>query len=323
MFVDGVNRSKPVSLCLILHWFLRSLGAIIFKITEYVYQNDKNNLWKFSASLPVFFWLTGELMIDSYPFQKAWTLASGKPKYRILSLVGFIPLVISKISAIFFRYIDPLALDDKNSSVFNSKNDYFVSTLFLLTAWSDICCCVVIVSVSSKTFKKVAGGTGKQKATRNSPSKLMGSFILTTEVRMVICTIMATISAILVFLGAVGICPACAWKTTASPISNEYVYCIYYLDYLFLKYKNTAIIKSTYFNVPDQQAVEADANIQPLITGQMSSAVSLEASPRAQGGITTDESVVYGRSIAYESDQTGSAYEMEQNRNYGKKKFLI
>ncbi|KAJ1568388.1 hypothetical protein HK096_006665, partial [Nowakowskiella sp. JEL0078] len=65
------------------------------------------------------------------------------------------------------------------------------------------------------------------------------------------------------------------------------------------------MINSTYVNGPDRQ-IGADTNIGPLIAGQMSSAVSLEASPRIQGGLTTDESVVYGRSIVYESDQTGS-----------------
>ncbi|KAJ1554672.1 hypothetical protein HK096_002445 [Nowakowskiella sp. JEL0078] len=308
MFVDGIDRSKPVSLSLIFHWFLRSLGGIIYALVAYLYQNDQVNQWKYIASLPAVFWCIGELFIDAYILQKAWTVATGKPRLRYIALAGYIPLVFVKVAVMMFRYAGPLLLFKDNNS-WKNVFKYLDALTFLISAWADICCCIVIVAVPIM-FQR------SKNPRQRPPSKPMGileSFLMSTEVRMVICAILTTISAILILLGALGMCVLCDWGVTAQNISIQYVYCLYYLDYLFIKYQrailadpgNATAAPNRLFPLTNAQPTGL-ANIGPLIgVGQVSTAISLEANPKLQAGMNSDESVVYEKSTFNESDESG------------------
>ncbi|KAJ3125276.1 hypothetical protein HK098_000401 [Nowakowskiella sp. JEL0407] len=229
-YIDGFSWNKKIPSSLQLHWALRSMGGVIFGITIYILQNETYPddprapvAWKWTYSLPTIFWYAGELLLDSYPFQKALTIAAyDKKMFTYLAYIGFIPLLLGKIGMIFYRMIYPFTAP--NYTTFYQIFNYLDAIMILLAAWSDFLNCLVIIYLGSKTLK-----LGR--------SKFLLTLVKATELRMSVSTLLAILSAIFVILNEDCIVTAkrCTYLN-ARNLAFNIAYTLYYLDYLAIKF---------------------------------------------------------------------------------------
>ncbi|KAJ3125277.1 hypothetical protein HK098_000402 [Nowakowskiella sp. JEL0407] len=236
IFIDGFTWKKKVAFCFIAHWIFRSLGGITYGIAKYLTQGDYINGWKYPS--------------DSYPFQKAWPLAGNKLWLKIISCIGFVPLVLYKIFLVVYRYY----------AIFNAKSskEYFKvfnaldAIAITMTAWNDIFCCFVIVYVGIMSRKK-----------SEKSADFVKTLINATELRLTICTILSMVSATLMLTEQCdedSVTNKCKF-TNARNIAVNIVYGLYYLDYLIIKFFGSPSSRS---NSHNQQGLKFNV---PGVTG--------------------------------------------------------
>ncbi|KAJ1560976.1 hypothetical protein HK096_006466 [Nowakowskiella sp. JEL0078] len=219
MFIDGFTWKKRVAFCLILHWVFRSLGGVMFGVIKFSLQANIDNIWRYTTGIPTLPWYLGELFLDSYPFQKAWALAGSSKWLKILAAVGFIPLVLYKIAIVIFRYYFTFKAASSNDyfKIFN----YLDAGAITLSSWNDLWSCFVI-------SRKLSDTEG-----------FLSNLVQTTELRIVVCTVLSIISAVLMFqegcIGDIANSQGCTFANVRS-IAIDIVYGLYYLDYLIIKY---------------------------------------------------------------------------------------
>ncbi|KAJ1561752.1 hypothetical protein HK096_003462 [Nowakowskiella sp. JEL0078] len=177
--------------------------------------------FKWTTSIPSVFYYVGELFLDSYPFQKALAVTTYNKKLRIVAYVGFIPLVLAKSGTIVFRYVFPFIADFETfNKWFNLIDGYTI----LISAWSDVLNCIVIVYIGSKTMKLVGDA-------------FLVNLVKTTELRIVASTVLTVTASALIINGGCINDPLTTCKfSLARNVAVEISYSLYYLDYLVLKF---------------------------------------------------------------------------------------
>ncbi|KAJ3128160.1 hypothetical protein HK098_005060 [Nowakowskiella sp. JEL0407] len=225
LFIDGIDRSKPVALCLIFSWIFRNIGGVVWAVVRVATVNNVDS-WRYTTGVPSFFWYVGEILLDSYTFQKAYAVSGNNKKLKFVSYLGFVPLVLGKIVMIFFRHIYTFKAPTQ-LAYFDIANP-LDATVILLTSWSDLLCCIVIVYVGAKSFR----------FKRNSDN-FVSNLVKTTELRMIVCTFLSIFASTLILSEQCETDSAyngrCMFNG-AREIAVNVVYSLYYLDYLVTKY---------------------------------------------------------------------------------------
>ncbi|KAI8808398.1 hypothetical protein BJ742DRAFT_808524 [Cladochytrium replicatum] len=223
IFIEGRSwYRKSIARVFVLHAIFRNIGAILWAIITFAMQHDKE-YWRYNTSIPTMFWYLGELLLDSYPLQKALALAPIDPKFsvlRILPIAGFIPCVIAKVGAVVFRYTYTrfASTSDEYFTLFNVID----AGVILATTLSDICSCVVIIYVGVNTLRR----------RRRHAFSFTMDFVTTTELRMFACRCSSDVTG-----------SNCTYAG-ARDLAINYVYILYYLDYLILKFHNAQVAQT-------------------------------------------------------------------------------
>ncbi|KAI8808292.1 hypothetical protein BJ742DRAFT_772288 [Cladochytrium replicatum] len=288
IFIEGRQCfQKKISRTLVLHWIFRNIGGLVWAVITFAMQTPgypRENTWRFNVSIPTVFWYAGELLIDSYPFQKAISLANNSSVLKSLCYIGFIPVVLAKSAIVVFRYVYTYMATDKNTYFFIANQ--FDAAVILCTTWSDICCCAVIVHVGAKSMKLKVGN-------RN---QFISELVATTEMRMVACTLLSVLASSLMFA------EGCRYDSSAGnceydgarDVAVTVVYTLYYLDFLILKYHN--VVKQERANLIALKGTQGQGPMQWPNLGQFS--------PRKIGGTTTVQQP--GMSYTVRSDEASS-----------------
>ncbi|KAI8814790.1 hypothetical protein BJ742DRAFT_189190 [Cladochytrium replicatum] len=228
LFIDGRQWiNKKITRTMVLHTLFRNIGGIIWAFTTYALQGTSMR-WAFQIALPTFFWYAGELILDSYPFQKAITLAGSSELLTATCYIGFIPLILAKSAAVLFRYTFPfIAGTEENYFKYFNKFD---ASVILVSTWSDVLCCIVIVYVGAQNLRRRVG----------SRNEFVSELVKTTEMRMVACAILSISASVLMFVEGCDQDSENCQYDGARDIAINTVYSLYFLDFLILKFHNVS-----------------------------------------------------------------------------------
>ncbi|KAJ3125278.1 hypothetical protein HK098_000403 [Nowakowskiella sp. JEL0407] len=262
IFIDGFTWKKRVAFCIIMHWIFRNIGGMMFGIIKYVDQADRDNLWRYTTGLPSLPWYLGELFLDSYPFQKAWAVAGDNFWLKVSACIGFYPLVGYKVALVVFRYFYTIKAPTKD--VYFGFFNLLDAGAITAAAWNDVWSCFVIVLV---------GWQSRKKSQRAGEDDFLSNLVRTTELRIVICTVLSIFAAALIFqegcFGDSAASSTCKFAG-ARNIAIDIVYGLYYLDYLIIKYyKVVKGEKSTPVPIPSNNARDMHEWPQPKYTADI------------------------------------------------------
>ncbi|KAJ1561992.1 hypothetical protein HK096_002546 [Nowakowskiella sp. JEL0078] len=202
------------------------MGSIIWAIALINTVNNPES-WRFTTGTPSIFWYIGEILLDSYPFQKAMAVSTSSRKLQAICILGFAPLVAAKIMMMFFREI--YAFTAPSQIAFFAIENPMDAIVILLTSWSDLLCCVALSysAWGSPWFQR-------------GSNEFLSNLVRTTEVRIIVCTSLSVFASVMILMmtgcdtdsSSDGRCQF----SGARDIAVNVVYSLYYLDYLLAKY---------------------------------------------------------------------------------------
>ncbi|KAJ1542050.1 hypothetical protein HK096_009696 [Nowakowskiella sp. JEL0078] len=270
---------------------------ILFNRFLFLLQSDRVNLWRYTTGLPSLPWYLGEVFLDSYPFQKAWAVTGRSMWLKIVAATGFVPLVVYKSGLIIFRYYYSVkaAKDVDYFRIFN----YLDAGAITLAAWNDVLSCFVIVYIGWKVHSGL----------QSTETSVLSNLVKTTELRIILCTILSVLSAVLMFqegcIGDVSSSKGCVFSNVRN-IAIDIVYGLYYLDYLIIKYyKVVSSEKTLVKGTSNRDQFEPSIGYPHLYNSEIDVEMVAKKSVAVESLITSTDKDLRFRSMTNTSSQNG------------------